>query len=59
MAHMAMTNGLILSSAQSDIPLKSYDCFMILGQIYIVKMDIYDQFYQHRKELSYNAPFYD
>ena len=29
------------------------DCFTILGQIYIVKMAIFDQFYQHRKELSY------
>ena len=46
------TNSTMLISAQSDIPIKSYDCFKILGQIYIVKMAIFDQFYQHRKELS-------
>ena len=43
----------MLISAQLDIPIKSYDCFTILGQIYIVKMAIFDQFYQHRKEWSY------
>ena len=43
----------MLISAQSDIPIKSYDCFKILGQIYIVKMAVFDQFYQHRKEWSY------
>ena len=42
----------VLISAQSDIPLKSYDCFTILDQIYIVKMAIFDQFYHHRKESS-------
>ena len=26
---------------------------MILGQLYIVKMAIFDQIYQHRKELTY------
>ena len=43
----------VLISAQSDIPLKSYDCFTILGQIYIVKMAIFDQFFRHWKEWSY------
>ena len=43
----------MLRSAQSDIPIRSYDCFTILGQIYIVKMAIFDQFYHHQKESSY------
>ena len=43
----------VLISAQLDIPLISYDCFKILGPIYIVKMAILDQFYRHRKEWSY------
>ena len=40
-------------SAQLDIPKKSYCCFKISGQIYIVKMAVFDQFYRHRKEWSY------
>ena len=47
------TNSIVLRSAQSDNPIRSYDCFTILGQIYIVKMAIFDQFYHHRKEWSY------
>ena len=47
------TNSIVLRSAQSDIPIRSYDCFTILGQFYIVKMAIFDQFYHHRKEWSY------
>jgi len=43
----------VLISAQSDIPPTSCACFKILGQIYIVKMAIFDQFYLHRKEWSY------
>ena len=43
----------VLISAQSDIQLKSYDSFTILGQIYIVKTAIFDQFYRHQKEWSY------
>ena len=48
------TNSTMKISAQSDIPKKSYCCFKILGQIYIVKMAVFDQFYQHRKEWSYS-----
>jgi len=44
----------MLMSAQSDIPMGGYDCFGILGQIYIVKVAIFDQFCQHRKELSWS-----
>ena len=47
------TNSTVKTSAQLDIPIKSYACFTILGQIYIVKMAIFDQFYRHRKEWSY------
>ena len=47
------TNSIVRISAQSDIPKKSYCCFKILGQIYIVKMAVFDQFYRHRKEWSY------
>ena len=43
----------VLISAQSDIQLKSYDSFTILGQIFIVKTAIFDQFYRHQKEWSY------
>ena len=39
------TNSTMLIPAQSDIPIKSFDCFSILGQIYIVKMAIFDQIY--------------
>ena len=42
------TNPTVLISAQLDIPLKSYDCFTILGQIYILRMAIFDRFYHHR-----------
>ena len=48
------TNSTVKTSAQLDIPIKSYACFTILGQIYIVKMAIFDQFYHHRKEWSYS-----
>ena len=44
----------MLILAQSDIPLKSYGCFKILGQICPLIKAIFDQFYQHRKELSYS-----
>ena len=50
----------MLISAQLDTPLKSYGRFKILGQIYPLKKAIFDQFYQHRKELSYSnlRPFW-
>ena len=44
----------MLISAQLDTPPKSYAYFTILGQIYFLKMAIFDQFYQHRKEWSYS-----
>ena len=47
------TNSIVLRSAQSDIPIRSYAFFTILGQFYIVKMAIFDQFYHHRKEWCY------
>ena len=47
------TNTTIQISALLDIIIKSYGCFTVLSQNYIVKMAILDQKYRHWKELSY------
>ena len=47
------TNSTMQLSAKSDNPIKSYGCFKVLIQNYIVKMAILDQKYRHWKELSY------
>ena len=57
MAHMAMTNGLtnmpVIGIQGKSRDIQTQPCFTILGQVYIVKMVIFDQFYHHRKEWSY------
>ena len=50
---LKLTNSTVKISAYSDIQKKNYGSFEIEGQIYIVKMAVFDQFYRHRKEWSY------